>query len=99
MAEQCSVEKWQHHRSIRCPNPVKGYLKNGSPACGVHLAGEKRRIANTEKWEAELLDRDAFREEVDSFSSIHIIKDLRPHDPKYRLVTIPFEELKRLIEQ
>ncbi len=28
---------------VRCGRPAKGYLKNGKPACGIHLNTERQR--------------------------------------------------------
>lgn len=43
---------WNYHR---CGRPAKGHLKNGRAACGLHLAGERRR----EKSDAEFHARRA----------------------------------------
>ena len=37
----------------KCGKPAKGTLRDGTPACGVHLAGERRRIATDERHAAE----------------------------------------------
>lgn len=35
-----------------CPHKAKGFTDDGRRACGVHLAGEKKRKDNTAKWKA-----------------------------------------------
>lgn len=32
-----------------CGHPVKGTLADGTPACGVHINGEKKRLQNKSK--------------------------------------------------
>jgi hypothetical protein len=36
-----------------CNKPAKGYLKNGKPGCGIHLAAERRARENGEKRNAK----------------------------------------------
>ena len=39
--------------SHKCRRPVKGNLKNGTPACGIHLAAERRRAQNDADYRAK----------------------------------------------
>jgi len=45
-----------------CPYPAKGTLENGKPACGRHLAGERRREANRERIGREIEEEAAAAE-------------------------------------
>lgn len=48
-----------------CGKPAKGTLRNGSPACGVHLAAEKRSDDNYAKWEADRAEKMKRAQEAD----------------------------------
>lgn len=64
-------------RTYPCGKAAKGQLKNGIPACGIHLNAEKRRDASREKFDMEWDERARFNKEVDSFCSDHEIDGVR----------------------
>ncbi len=75
MSDQKTCKALVSHGRARvttCGKPAKGVLKNyfgkDVPACGLHLAGERRRLANRETWEREYSDerrRDKEMEEIE----------------------------------
>ena len=48
----CSKRVWREFAHYGCGRKAKGRLKDGSLACGVHLAAERRAAEQTAKWEA-----------------------------------------------
>ena len=60
MTEKCTVMigGWGGYH---CGKQAKGKLKNGQPACGVHLHAEKIRNENNKKRTKELEDNKIFR--------------------------------------
>jgi hypothetical protein len=76
-----------------CGRSVKGNLKDGTLVCGIHLAAERKRDANWEKYETEQKEYNAFNNEVKEFAKAHGLKTLSARYKSLRFVTMDFAEL------
>jgi hypothetical protein len=76
--ERCQVTVYGRsvwEKPTSCGNKAKGKLKDGTPACGVHLRSERIRNKNMETWEKHWAERDAFKQKVDEFAQANGIEE------------------------
>lgn len=98
---QCNVRRGSRYpyRYEQCGKPAKGILANGTIACGVHLAAERRRLDGERAWRAELNADRMFREEVVNALEVEDIDKVTNLDAKKRTVVVSFDWLMALLNK
>jgi hypothetical protein len=79
-----------------CGNKAKGNLKDGTPACGIHLRSERIRNEKMETWEKHWAESDAFKQKVDEFVQANGIEE-SISIPEVDKVSISWELFRRLV--
>jgi hypothetical protein len=64
----------QYHQSYPCNHKAKGTTNDGRPACGVHLAAERRRGENATKYVAARAREDAWADAVKAWGERHSLR-------------------------
>ncbi len=81
-----------------CGNSIKGKLKNGKPACGVHIKAEERREATKKRDKLRREKQRSFTKEIRAFCEKHNIK-FRLINGQTRVIEIEFDSLVKAIEE
>jgi hypothetical protein len=97
--QECQVTRYANWTRYKCGKPVKGELKDGTPACGRHIAGEKRSIANEEKWEKERKESDEFRKQVTAIRDTYFLSTVYVGDPNKKTIVMSIDELLKVLNR
>lgn len=93
--EKCVARPGYGYPSVLCDRPAKGTLKDGTAACGIHLAAERRVKENGDKREDEYqeqrLRRDALMDLCDALGIARRV----PWDARY--INLDAREAKALL--
>ena len=88
--------KYSNPDSKKCKRFANGKLKDGTPACEVHVAAERRRLANADKENKRARDERAFQREVDAvLQPLGISGNITGVES--RRVVVNWDELARVI--
>lgn len=97
----CSAMISDNRTSWDCSRPAKGYLASGKPACGMHLAGEKRARANDlkrlEEARAEAAERERLAPLGDRLRALGL--DVYQHGSRGFAVTLDEDEAAALADR
>ena len=99
--ERCvvSVRSSGAWHSYPCHKKAKGYLKDGRPACGIHLRSERQQEESTAKWQKEAEENKAFTQEVQRFCAQHGIEATpRRSSVGEQYVVVEWSAFQELIE-
>jgi hypothetical protein len=83
-------------RATPCGKKAKGKLKDGTPACGIHLRSENLKNENMETWKKHWAEGEAFKQEVDVFAQANGIEETIAI-PEVGKVSISWELFKKLV--
>jgi hypothetical protein len=83
-------------RATPCGKKAKGKLKDGTPACGIHLRSERITNENTETLKKHWDERVAFKQKVYEFVQANGIEE-SISIPEVDKVSISWELFRRLV--
>ena len=89
---------WHFHP---CGKPAKGFLKNGKPACGIHLRAERKREEANREYDIQYTKRREFQQEVRAFGKVAHLLSLSASidEVETRWVCVDFDELKKVLDK